>query len=98
MGGKAARRRRQTNGDDEIAGFESGFTLGRVAGQAMQLVERDLATTVPTLDLDDGVKRDQRHAEIGRVRSDAALAPAEHGVAAVLAIAGIAAGPGLALV
>ena len=49
-------------------------------------------------DLDHGVERDQRHAEIGRVGGDAVLAPAEHGVQPVLAAARVAAGAGLALV
>ena len=42
-------------------------------------------------DLDDGIERDQRHAEIGRMGGDAALAPAEHRVQPVLAAAGVAA-------
>ena len=64
----------------------------------MQLVERDLAPARPALDLDDGVERDERHAEIRRVRGDAVLAPAEHGMQPVLAAARVAARAGLALV
>ena len=95
---EAARLGRQPHRDDEIAGLERAVPLGRVAGQAVQRLERDLAPAVPALDLDDGVERDQRHAEIGRMGGDAGLAPAEHGMQPVLAVAGIAARAGLALV
>lgn len=69
-----------------------------VLRQAMQFVECDLATAVPAFDLDDRVERDQRHAEVGRMRGDAALAPAKHGVHPVLAVPGVAAAADLALV
>src|ERR1700738_3222514 len=64
----------------------------------MQRLERNLALTRSALDLDNGVKRDQRHTEIGRVGGDAALAPAEHGVQTIFAVAGAATRSGFALV
>ena len=85
-----AGRRWQPQRDDQIAGLKRVFALRRVAGQTIKRLERDLAPAGPALDLDDGVERDQRHAEIRRVRGDAGLAPAEHSVKTVLAMAGIA--------
>ena len=77
---KAARRSRQAHRDNQVAGFERGLALRRIAGQAMQFVQPDLATAVPALDLDDGIECDQGNAEIRGMRGDAALAPAEHGM------------------
>ncbi len=71
---------------------------GAVAGQTMKLLERNLAPSASALDLDHRIERDQRHAEVRGVRGDAGVAPAEHGVRAVLAAARVAAGTGLALV
>ena len=79
-------------------GSSTRLALRRVAGQAMERLERDLAPAAAALDLDHGVERHQRHAEIGRMGGDAVLAPAEHRVQAVLAAARVAAGAGLALV
>ena len=43
------------------------------------------------LDLDRGIERDQRHAEVGRMRRDAGVAPPEHGMQAVFAMTRVAA-------
>ena len=43
MGGEARRLRRQAQGDDQVAGLEHGLPLRRVAGQAVELLQRDLA-------------------------------------------------------
>ena len=93
-----ARLARQPQRDDQITGLEHAFPLGRVAGQTMKGLDRDLAPAGSALDLHDGVERDQRHAEIRRVGGDAGLAPAEHGVQSVLAVAGVAARARLAFV
>ena len=93
-----ARLARQPQRDDQIAGLEHAFPLGRVAGQAVKRLDRDLAPAGSALDLHDRVERDQRHAEIRRMGGDAGLAPAEHGVQSVLAVAGIATRARLAFV
>src|SRR5260370_27404741 len=80
----------QPQGDNEIAGFEYAFLFRRIARQTMKRLERNLAPAASALDLHDGVECDQWHAEIRRVGGDAGLAPAEHGVQPVLAVAGIA--------
>ena len=64
----------------------------------MKDFERDLAPARSAFDLDHGVERDQRDAEVRRVRRDAALAPPDDGVKPVLAAAGVAARAGLALI
>ena len=89
---------RQNDGDDQFAGFEHAVALRRIAGQAMEGLERHLAPPRRALDLDPGVERDERDAEIGRVRRDAALAPAEHGVMPRIPAPRVAARAGLALV
>jgi hypothetical protein len=49
-------------------------------GQTVEALERNLAVPCFALDIDDSVQRNKRHAEIGRVGHDAALAPTEHRV------------------
>src|SRR6202048_3812069 len=88
----------QPQGNDQIAGLEYAFPLGRIAGQAMKRLERNLAPAGSALDLHDGVEGGQRHAEIRRVGGDAGVAPAEHGVQSILAVTGIATRARLALV
>jgi len=58
---------RQPHGDDQIARLEHGFALGRLAGQVVKRLQRHLASSGLAFDLDNGVERDQRHAEIRRV-------------------------------
>ena len=82
----------KTKRNDQVARRERGFALRRVAGQAVKVFERDLAPAAFAFDLDNGVEGDERHTEVRRMRRDAALAPAEHRVQAVLALQRIAAG------
>ena len=98
MGGETRRLGRQAHRDDHLAGLQHALAVGRVARQAMKRFKRDLAPARLAFDLDDGVERDQRHAEIGRMGRDAALAPAQDGVQPVVAAAGVAAGAGVAFV
>ena len=64
----------------------------------MKRLERYFPPARSALDLDNGVERDQRDAEIGRMRRDAALAPAQYGMKPVVAAVGVAAGAGIAFV
>ena len=93
-----ARLARQPQRDDQIARLERAFPLGRVAGQTMKRLDRNLAPAGSALDLHDSVEGDQRHAEIRRVGGDAGLAPAEHGMQSILAVTGIATRARFALV
>ncbi len=77
---------RQSHRDDQITRFEHAVALGRIAGQTVKGLERNLAASAAAFDLDNRVERDQRHAEIGWMRGDAGVAPAEHGMEAVLAV------------
>jgi hypothetical protein len=61
-------------------------------------LERNLALARFAFNLEDSVERDQRHAEIRRMRRDAALAPSHDGVQPVVAAAGIAARARIALI
>src|ERR1700730_10333490 len=80
----------QPQGHDQVTGLEYGFSLRRIAGQTIEVLEGNLALAGSALDLHKSVERDQRHTEIRRMGGDAGLAPAEHGVQSVLAVAGIA--------
>ena len=64
----------------------------------MEHFERNVPPACSALDLDDGIKRNQRDAKIGGVRRDAALAPSQYGVQPVVAAAGVAARAGSAFV
>src|SRR6267154_5183315 len=88
----------QPQRDDQIARFEYTFLLGRVAGQTMKRLDRDLAPAGSALDFHNRVERDQRHAEIRRMGGDAGLAPAEYGMQSILAVTGIATRARFALV
>ncbi len=57
----------------------------------MKHFERNFPPPCSALDLDDGIERDQRDAEIGRMRRDAVFAPTHDGVKSVLTVAGVAA-------
>ncbi len=57
----------------------------------MQCVDGNLTGAIRSFDLNDSVECHQRYAEIGRVRGDAMLAPAEHGMKTILAVTRIAA-------
>ena len=98
MRGETGRLGRQAHGDDHLAGLQHALAVGRVPRQPVKHVERDLAPPAFAFDLDDGVERDQRHAEIGRVGRNAVLAPPQHRVQPVVAAAGVAARTGRALV
>src|SRR5579872_3419961 len=77
--------------DDHFARCERGLLLGRVARQAIKVFQRNFALSFIAFDLDDGVKGDERHAEIGRMRCDAGLAPSEYGMQTIFAVASVAA-------
>ena len=98
MGGETGRLGRQAHRDDHLAGLQHALAFRRVARQAVKLFERDFPPPRSAFDLDDGVERDQRYAEIGRVGRDAALAPPQYGVKPVVAAAGVAARTGIALI
>ena len=91
MGGEIGRLCRQAHRDDHLAGLQHALAVGRVARQPVKRLERDLPPPCSAFDLDDGVERDQRYAEIGWVGRDAAFAPSHDGVQPVLAAAGVAA-------
>ena len=76
--------------------LEHVFTLRALARQPVQIFQPHLAPPALTLDLHHRVERDERHTEVGRVGCDARIAPAEHGVQAVFAVPGVAAGAGFA--
>src|SRR5712675_1704187 len=95
---ESSRLGRQTYGDDQLARFEHALALGRASGQTVEALERNLAAPRPALDLDHGVECDERDAEIGGVRRDAALAPPEHGMQPGVAAARLAPCAGLAFV
>src|SRR5207248_1122102 len=57
LAGKAQRR-------DQVARFERGLALRRVAGQSVQRLERYLPPPALAFDLDNGIERDQGHAEV----------------------------------
>ena len=91
MRGETSGLLRQAHRDDHLTGFEHSLALRRIAGQAMKHLEWDLPPTCPAFDLDHGIERDEGDAEIGRMRSNAALAPAHYGVQPVVATAGVTA-------
>jgi hypothetical protein len=64
----------------------------------MKHLKRDLPPTCPAFDFDHGIERDEGHAEIGWMRSDAALAPAHYGVQSVVATARVTACTGVAFI
>src|SRR6266699_3551852 len=66
--------------------------------QPIQVVERYGASPAGPAQLDGCVERDQRYRKIRRVRGDAILTCAEHGMPAVLAVDRSAAGARRALV
>src|ERR1700741_1920522 len=64
----------------------------------MKHLEGYFPTARSAFELDNRVERNQRNAEIGRMRRDAVLAPAQYGMKPVVAAVGIAAGAGIAFV
>ena len=81
--------RRQAQGDDQLAGRQHGLALRacRRAGGGRPSSGISRRPAGPC-DLDHGVERHQRHAEVGRMRGDAGVAPAEDGMEPVLAARG----------
>src|SRR5258708_12862408 len=82
---------RQAHRDDHLAALEHILAVRCVAGQAVEHVEENFAPACLALDFNNGIKRDQRNAEIRGVRRYAALAPAQYGVQPVVAATGVAA-------
>src|SRR6266702_1034659 len=74
------------------------FAFGRSAGQTMQRFKCDLAPAIFALDLHRRIEGNERHAKIRRMGGDAGLAPAEHGVQPILAVASSAPSSRLAFV
>src|SRR5271154_2956660 len=89
---------RKLHGDNQVAGLEHVIPLRRVARKTMKGLERNFAPASCAFDLDDGVKGDERHAEVRRVCSEAGLTPAQYRLQSVLAIEGGTTGARLALV
>lgn len=89
---------RQFDCGDDLASVEVGVTLRRIAGQPVELRERDHAVAKRATDMNLRVQQRQRHAYVGRVRRDAGVAGAEDGVHAILAVDGGAAAARLALI
>src|ERR1700730_16592970 len=98
MGCEMVRLRRQAQRDDHLTGLQHALAFRRVPRQSVKTFKRDLPPPCAAFDLDNGVERDQRYAEIGRVRRDAAFAPPHYGVKPVLAAAGVTARTGIALI
>ena len=80
------------------SGAQIGVALRRVAGQAMEIRERDCALARGPGHMHCGVQRGQCNAHVGRMRRDAGIARAEDRVHAVDAVDRRAAAAGLALV
>jgi hypothetical protein len=94
-----ARRRRQDDGGDQLAGTQRGLDLGAVAGQAVELGDRDAPPrAVRGHGLHLGIERAHGDRHVGGVGGDAPVAGAEHRVDAVEPLQRGAAGAGLALV
>src|ERR1700733_10730242 len=92
------RLRSQAHRNDHLTGLQYALMLRHGSWQPVKLFERDGPPPGFAVDRDNSVERDQGHAEIGRVRCDAALAPPQYGVKPVLAAASVAAGIGVALI
>src|SRR6266436_3370734 len=88
----------QPQRDDQITRLEYTFPLGRIAGETVKRLDRNLALAGSALDFHNSVEGDQRHAEIRRMGGDAGLAPAEYGMQSILAVTGIATRARFALV
>jgi hypothetical protein len=83
---------------DHVAGRQRRLDVGRSAGAAMQVGERDAAVAPGADDVDHRVERDQRLGEIPGIGGDAMIARAEHGMHAVVSVHGGAAAARVALV
>src|SRR6266853_6271865 len=88
----------QPQRDDQIARLEGTFSFGRVAGETVKRLDRNLALAGSALDFHNSVEGDQRYAEFRRMGGDAGLAPAEYGMQSILAVTGIATRARFALV
>ena len=80
------------------SGLEIAVALRRVAGQAMEIRERDYALAGRPGHMNPGLEGGQRHAHVGGMHRDAGLAGAEDGMHAVDAGNRGAAAAGLAFV
>ena len=89
---------RHRDGGDHLARLEHRLEVRGGVGQAVEVDERHGALPAGPAHLDRRVERHQRHREVRGVGGDAMLARAEHGVPAVLAADGGAAGARCALV
>ena len=71
------RQRRQLDRGDQLAGLEHRVALGRVAGQPVEVDERDLALAAGADDVHDRVERGERDRHVRRMGRDAVLRMAE---------------------
>jgi len=69
--------------DDQVAPIEHVVTLRCIAGQAMEISERDRSFSRAPAHHDRRVQGCKRHCKIGWVRSDAGLGPSEDRVIAI---------------
>jgi hypothetical protein len=96
---RAAHRARQRHGGDQLAALQVGLDVRRVAGQAVEVGDRDHArAAVGPHGFHRGVEHAHGHGHVARVRGDAGLAGADDRVLAADAADGAAAAAGLALV
>src|SRR5208283_3691732 len=91
MGGEMLRLRRQTDRDNNLARFQHALPFRRVPRKSVKHFERNFPPPCYGLDLDNGVERGQRYAEVRRVCRDAALAPPQDGMKSIPAAAGVTA-------
>ena len=96
MRGEALRR--QLDRGDDLAGVEIGVALRRVAGQPVEIRERDHAVARRAGDMDRRLQHRERHAHVGGMHRDAGIAGAEDRVHAIEAVDGGAAAARLAFV
>src|SRR3989441_3483193 len=78
--------------DDKIASTEHVVTFRCVAWQAMEIGERDRSFARGPAHDDRRVQGGKRHRDVGRVRGDAGIRPAEDRVVAIEPVKGRAAG------
>ena len=70
---------------DQVARFEHGFAMRRIAGQDMEVREWNGDCAVGSLHMNRGLQRREGDAHVGRVRGDAVIARAEDREHAIVA-------------
>ena len=87
---------RKPDCEDDLAGPQIGLPLWLLARQTVQAFDRHLPRSLGPFELDHGAQGRKGHAEVGRMRGDAMLAPPQDGVQPVIAPPRVASGAGLA--